>query len=179
MREGRNIILRSQSIEFSDSFCLRILLINIAIESVHCDYERNVCWDGTRLVLCGKLIQPHWRMNIVREWYSQIYKLFQYSTSHWRDCELNRNEAKGERRREWALVCMSVVFLFTEAYRLVLSCTLCSIICEVRTSKSLPGHYTLALQRGIHDQLEYSSFASLYHLHRFSLGTNCFWKCVL
>ena len=43
LREGRNIILRSQSIEFSDSFCLRILLINIAIESVHCDYERNVC----------------------------------------------------------------------------------------------------------------------------------------
>ena len=53
------------SMEFSDSLCSRNLLINILIESAHCDCEKNVSREQIGVTMCRERVESSLYQGII------------------------------------------------------------------------------------------------------------------
>ena len=146
----------------SCSWCTRTLLMNVAIDSEHCDCERILCKDWVWLKMCGKRSRM-WpkQEHGIKVWYFDSWTWCKKSCDIWRwslvpprlvshcsACEWSHMEAIVHMANSW-MGSMCVVSLFGEEYGFVVKCNICSIMCEAWASTFSPCHDTLTLQKGL------------------------------
>ena len=163
----------------SCSWCTRTLLMNVAIDSEHCDCERILCKDWVWLKMCGKRSRM-WpkQEHGIKVWYFDSWTWCKKSCDIWRwslvpprlvshcsACEWSHMEAIVHMANSW-MGSMCVVSLFGEEYGFVVKCNICSIVKLELQHSPMAWYISVAkrpLSRGIYGCIMEQAFFRILH----------------